>query len=259
MSQDHSSPFQLGHPNGKAHSIMGRNGLHRDTGGTGIPLLFLHGTGCDDVDWAEAIAHLPPGLHIVTLEFRGHGQSDVPVKAFTLQDLASDLLQLADHINAENLLLVGHSLGGMVALEAASQSSRIVGLVLLEGWTSLAASRAFDEGRSYGGLSQKRIESILTKSQLTRDRFNSENWTAFWETVSAFDSYEYLKQTTIPVVETYGEIGRNEETKAGLRIPSNPMIETIWIPNAGHYLPHERPQEVAAACVRGVERINDIL
>jgi pimeloyl-ACP methyl ester carboxylesterase len=232
---------------------------YTDTGGTGVPLVFLHGTGCDDVDWAETIEHLPRGLHIVTLEFRGHGQSDVPAEAFTLQDLASDLLLLADHINVESLLLVGHSLGGMVALEAASQSSRIVGLVLLEGWTSLSAASAFDEDRSYGGLSQKRIDSILTKSQLTRDRFDSENWTAFWETVSAFDSYEYLKQTTIPVVETYGESGRNEETKAGLRIPSNPMIETIWIPNAGHYLPHERPQEVAAACVRGVERINDIL
>jgi pimeloyl-ACP methyl ester carboxylesterase len=231
---------------------------YTDTGGTGVPLVFLHGTGCDDVDWAETIAHLPPGLHIVTLEFRGHGQTDVPAKPFTLQDLVSDLLQLADHINAENMLVVGHSLGGMVALEAASQSSRIVGLVLLEGWTSLSAARGFEEGRIYGELSPKRIESILTKSQLTRDRFDAEIWTAFWETVSAFDSYEYLKQASISIVEVYGEMGRDENTERELRIPANPVIETIWIPNAGHYLPHERPREVAAACVRGVERINDI-
>ena len=81
------------------------------TGGTGVPLVFLHGTGCDDVDWAETISHLPPGLHIATLEFRGHGQSDVPCGPITIQDLVADLLQLADHINVEHLLLVGHSLG----------------------------------------------------------------------------------------------------------------------------------------------------
>ncbi|MBI3987867.1 MAG: hypothetical protein HY343_13160 [Lentisphaerae bacterium] len=49
-------------------------------------------------------------------------------------------------------------------------------------------------------------------------------------------------------------MGRHAGTDAGLGTPPNPRVERVWIEGAGHYLPHERPREVAAACVLGLRR-----
>ncbi|MDE0688696.1 MAG: alpha/beta hydrolase [Candidatus Poribacteria bacterium] len=216
-----------------------------DSGGSGQPLLFLHGTGCDASDWTSVIKKLLPPQRCITLDFRGHGRSTVPTQSFTLSDLAEDVLYLINYLDLQEVVIVGHSLGGMVAMEVARCSSRVAGLVLLEGWTSLsAAGSAFEAGRFYGSLSEISIAQIQHKSKETRNRFKSQVWQVFWESVKNFDAYAYLEQADIPIYEVFGGIGRNDLTEQKLRIPSNPNIRWIWIPNAGHYLPHQCPVEV---------------
>lgn len=219
---------------------------YSDSDNAGQPLLFLHGTGCDSSDWVRVIEGLPRNWRCIALDFRGHGQSSVPMQHFTLADLADDVLHLTDDLGLEKFVIVGHSLGGMVAMEVAQHSSSVAGLVLLEGWTSLAsAGSAFDPGRFYGSLSQTAIAQIQQKSEETRNRFKSEVWDKFWESVKEFDGYAYLAQARIPIYEVFGGMGRNDTTAQELRIPPNPNIQWIWIPNAGHYLPHECPAEIS--------------
>lgn len=224
-----------------------------DTGGSGKPLLFLHGTGCDSADWTSVTEKLPQNQRLITFDFRGHGQSSVPTKPFTLTNLADDILFLVNSIGIQEVVLVGHSLGGMVAMEVAKRSSCVAGLVLLEGWTSLSsAGSAFDTGRFYGTLSQTERTSIQQKAEKTRNRFKPNVWESFWTSVQDFDAYVYLEQSCIPIYEVFGKMGRNELTEQKLRIPPNPNIEVIWVPNAGHYLPHECPAEVAEICTNFV-------
>ena len=219
---------------------------YRDSGGSGHPLIFLHGTGCDASDWTPVIERLPCEQRCIALDFRGHGRSTVPTKPFTLGSLADDVLHLVDYLSLHNLVIVGHSLGGMVGMEVARRSSCIVGLVLLEGWTSLSsAGSAFDAGRFYGSLSQTAVTQIQQKAKETRNRFNSEVWHDFWGSVENFNAYAYLEEARIPICEVFGSLGRNDLTGQKLCIPSNPNIQWVWIPSAGHYLPHECPVEVA--------------
>ena len=153
---------------------------YTDSGGLGHPLLFLHGTGCDSSDWKSVIAQLPHHQRHITLDFRGHGQSRVPTEPFTLANLADDVLHLLNAIGIQEAILVGHSLGGMVAMEVAKRSSCIIGLVLFEGWTSLSsAGSAFDTGRFYGSLSQTEITNIQRKAGETRNRFKPNAWGKF--------------------------------------------------------------------------------
>ena len=217
-----------------------------DSGDSGCPLLFLHGTGCDASDWIPVIERLPSEQRCIAPDFRGHGQSTVPTQPFTLASLADDVLFLADFLGIQELVIVGHSLGGMVAMEVARRSSCVVGLVLLEGWTSLAnAGSAFDAGRFYGSLSENEIARIQRKAEGTRNRFQSEVWHDFWESVKNFDAYTYLQGASIRIYEVFGGMGRNDLTERQLRIPPNPNIQWVWVPNAGHYLPHECPAEIA--------------
>ena len=219
---------------------------YHDSGNQLPPLICLHGTGCDASDWMPVIDGLPHNRRFIALDFRGHGQSTVPSQPFTLTDLAEDVLHLVNHLSLQALVIVGHSLGGMVAMEVAQRSSCVIGLVLLEGWTRLsAAGSSFDPGRFYGSLSEVAVAEIQQKSKTTRSRFQPEIWNHFWESVTAFDAYTYLQQAAIPIWEIFGGMGRNALTEKKLRIPPNPNIQWVWIPHAGHYLPHECPDEVA--------------
>lgn len=220
--------------------------FYSDSDNTGQPFLFLHGTGCDSSDWGRVIEGVPRNLRCITLDFRGHGQSSIPTHPFTLADLAGDVRHLIDHLGLQALVIVGHSLGGMVAMEVAKHLASVAGLVLLEGWTSLSsAGSAFDSGRFYGSLPQTTIAHIQQKSEETRSRFKSEIWDSFWESVKNFDGYAYLEQAGIPIYEVFGSMGRNDTTAQELRIPPNPNIQWVWIPNAGHYLPYECPSEIS--------------
>ena len=170
----------------------------------------------------------------------------MPTQAFSLADLAEDVLHLIGDLRLQELVIVEHSLGGMVAMEIARRSSNVAGLVLLEGWTSLSsAGSAFDLGRFYGSLSETAITQIQGKAEATRNRFQPEVWHDFWESVKNFDAYAYLARARIPIYEVFGGMGRHDLTEQRLRIPSNPNIQWVWVPNAGHYLPHECPTEVA--------------
>ena len=220
-----------------------------DSGGSGCPLLFLHGTGCDLLDWISTFEKLVCNQHYLALDFRGHGRSSVPFEPFTIADLAEDVLQLVKKLEFQETILVGHSLGGMVAMDVARHTSCVVGLILLEGWTSLSsASSAFNTGRFYGSLSKSQITNIQQKSEETRNRFTSISWEEFWSSVKAFDAYEFLENACIPIYKVFGGIGKNSYTKKKLRIPPNPNIRTMWVPNGGHYLPHECSEEVAEIC-----------
>ena len=217
-----------------------------DSGRSLPPLLFLHGTGCDASDWIPVTKNLARNQRCIALDFRGHGQSSVPTQPFTLDSLAEDVEHCARHLNLHELVIVGHSLGGMVAMEVARRSSCVGGLVLLEGWTSLSsAGSAFNAGRFYGSLSQAMIAQIQRKAEATRNRFEAAIWHGFWESVKNFDAYAYLEGARVPILEVFGGMGRNDLTQEKLRVPPNPHIQWVWVPNAGHYLPHECPTEVA--------------
>jgi len=220
-----------------------------DTGGAGAPLLFLHGAGCDSADWEDVIDILRRGFRAISLDFRGHGNTTASPDKFTIEDLAADVLALIDHLGLKNVFLVGHSLGGMTAIAAARRSKRISGLVLLEGWTALEAGKAFEEIHHYGMLSPEAVKKIHRKYEQTVRRLSQAVWDYFWDSAVQFNGYEFLKNAHIPIYEIYGERGRTETTANKLLIPSNPNIELVWLKNAGHYLPHESPAQIAEKCL----------
>ncbi len=217
---------------------------------SGPVLVCLHGTGCDAADWEPMLAALPPGVRAVCPEFCGHGHSDTPDSDFTLTDLASDVCQFLDALDLPCPVLVGHSLGGMVAMDVAARSARVAGLVLLEGWTRLGAmGQTFGPPHFYGTLSPPRIAEIAAKSEATRARFPADRWTRFWHTVETFDGEPFLRTTQLLVLQVYGAAGRFSLTPAAsLAVPVRPNIAWHWVDDAGHYLPHERPVEVADLC-----------
>jgi pimeloyl-ACP methyl ester carboxylesterase len=94
-------------------------------------LVLLHGGGANATWWNHLAPTLASRFHVVALDFRGHGESDYPddliVGAFN-----DDLDALLTHLSPREFSLVGHSMGGHVALEHASRDASIHSLVLLD-------------------------------------------------------------------------------------------------------------------------------
>ena len=89
----------------------------------------------DFADHLDDLASVGDGWHVVALDQRGHGRSDAPAgpERYSLQTFAGDVLALADALGWATFVLLGHSMGGMVAQVAAlAAPERLDGLVLMD-------------------------------------------------------------------------------------------------------------------------------
>ncbi len=105
---------------------------YRDTVGFERPaLVFANSLGTDMRVWSSVVDHFAGEHRIVQYDKRGHGLSTGPVTDLTIADLASDLAFLLDHLEITNAVILGLSVGGMIAQELASTRPDLVrGLVL---------------------------------------------------------------------------------------------------------------------------------
>ena len=100
------------------------------------PLLLVHGfTGAkeDFTPWLDRLA--ASGWHAVAPDLRGHGASAKPPQeaAYSFEIMADDMLDLADALGWERFVLLGHSMGGMVAqFMACKAPARLDGLILMD-------------------------------------------------------------------------------------------------------------------------------
>ena len=95
-------------------------------------LVFANSLGTDFRIWRDVIVRLVGEVAIVTYDKRGHGLSDVPPAPYTMGDHVADLAGLLDHLGAEPAVIVGLSVGGMIAQALAVERPDLVrGLVLL--------------------------------------------------------------------------------------------------------------------------------
>jgi len=111
--------------------------LHGDSleyvdAGSGPPIVFVHGLLGSHHTWAGLISALSAEHRVVALDLIGHGGSDKPRGDYSLGAHAVTLRDLLDHLDLDRVTLVGHSLGGGIALQFADLfPSRVQRLVLV--------------------------------------------------------------------------------------------------------------------------------
>ena len=92
---------------------------HREEGGSGEPLLLLHGAARTLEDWSLVVPMLVPHHRVVTADLRGHGLS--PEGPWTWDQVVGDVGELLRDLDLEDAVVAGHSLGGMVATLCAAR------------------------------------------------------------------------------------------------------------------------------------------
>jgi pimeloyl-ACP methyl ester carboxylesterase len=114
--------------------------VYDDVGRGSPPLLFVHGWACDHTYFEPQVAHFGRLHRTITVDLRGHGESDKPRQDYTMAGFADDLAWLCVQLEAKKPVVVGHSMGGTVALVLAAHHPALPGaIVLLDMPTALLA------------------------------------------------------------------------------------------------------------------------
>jgi non-heme chloroperoxidase len=111
-----------------------------DTSGT--PVLLLHGVTDSLRSWEPLLPHLPDAVRAVTVTQRGHAGASQPADGYRIADLAADAIAVLDALDIEHAVLVGHSMGSVVAQRVAlDHPRRVRGLALLGSFSRMAGNR----------------------------------------------------------------------------------------------------------------------
>ncbi len=254
MAQNHAGPDLPGFTRDQIQTEEGVvSFLFRER--KGPALILIPGSFTDSRQWEPVLAWLDADLTLVLVELRGHGKSWPPPASGSIEQFASDVLRIANRRKLRHFYAGGHSIGGMIALEMGRRwPKRIRGIISIEGWTNYHAM--YDSFRA--AKSAPPVSGSQARYQAERKRATG-GWTdaqrkAFGKIWRNWDGSEFLRTTTLPILEIYGDRGPPRPALDLLRIPNRVNIEVHWIAGASHLVPFEKPHELANVMTEFIRR-----
>ncbi len=220
--------------------------------GNGIPLVLLHGYPLDHHLWDEVAPLLEDTFDMIIPDLRGFGGSSTVDSFYAMEDFAADIAALLDHLEVQKAAIVGHSMGGYVALAFARlYPERVTGLGLVSSQV-LADAPDRKEGRykSAAEVADKGIASVVETmtpkftsnpqlQEFARESMEQQQPAAFIGALKAMaervDSTPMLSSLRIPVVLVHGDadqlipVDRAREVKAAV-----PQAYFVEINGVGH-------------------------
>jgi pimeloyl-ACP methyl ester carboxylesterase len=106
-------------------------------------VLFIHGAGGSHQNWILQIKNPPKGFTYIALDLPGHGKSEGSYRE-KVEDYAEDIIEFVEKRGIEPFAMVGHSLGGCIAISAYLKGLKVKGLVLVSSALKLWGARAFN-------------------------------------------------------------------------------------------------------------------
>ncbi|MFF9134326.1 MULTISPECIES: alpha/beta fold hydrolase [unclassified Streptomyces] len=230
-----------------------------------VPLVFVHGWTADRHRWDHPFAHFAERRRVIRLDLRGHGDSDgagVP----TIAALADDVLALLDHLAVERCVLVGHSMGGMIAQTIAlAHPARVERLVLVGSISRMTYSRArgllmaastlvpyrlfvaANIQRAFApGHPREEIRRHIAASAATP----REVVMTLYGAMRAFDVLDRVGEIRTPTLIVHGTHDVQLPVAQMLRMATAYPDAVVRLIDAGHELPLEKPREVTRAIDR---------
>ena len=114
---------------------LARNGValaFDEAGKGGPPVLLIHGWACDHREMEPLFRHFSARHRTISVDLRGHGESDKPVQDYSIAEFASDLAWLCDCLNVWKPIVIGHSLGGLISMELAFDHKLPLAIAVLD-------------------------------------------------------------------------------------------------------------------------------
>ena len=252
--------------------------------GTGTPVVLLHGYGESLLSWEGVFDRLARGADVIAVDLPGFGLSSKPASGYTADSMATVVLAFLDRLDLRRVVLVGHSLGGVVATAVAVRDPlRVLALALVDPAlvTPWALAETSDSSRT--GASVRRV---IAEYEMLRGRFggvHDGNWMAEDSGAASYQpasdpayanalaavlrefNFAFLTQAgarrlTMPVKLIWGALDPVIPVQTGRVLAERlPDATLVVLPRTWHRPQTERPAEVAriiAGFVRAIDRAN---
>ena len=241
--------------------------LHYNQSGSGDPLVILHGLFGSSKNWQSLARQFAENYTVYNIDLRNHGSSFHDA-AMDYRVMSEDVSGLLRHLGLQTCYLLGHSMGGKVAMTLAASGSELIDKMIIADIAPVAYSRNYDNlidpilSISLSGISRRNeVDDILANSisdpmlrgflmqNLYRDG-DEWQWRVNWSAIkqhmnSLFDfpmSSNYW-QIHVPTLFIRGE---NSEyvTSDGIDVIDNHFshVRVETLENAGHWLHADQPQ-----------------
>lgn len=251
-----------------------------ESGQGATAVLLLHGVGGGRSIWCDAAsgtasAVAEAGFHAVAIDFPGYGDSP---GAPTLEAMVQAVLDMAAHLGAQRTVLLGHSMGGMVAQEVAARAPQAAaGLVLA--CTSSSFGRAdgawqaqfiaerlapLDAGLGMPGMADRLVPGLVSPQapaaalKIARDimaRVPEATYRQALQAIAGFDRREALAALRVPVLLLAAEHDHTAPPDVMQRMAARvPGSEFVCLAGAGHIANVEAPAAFNAAVVAFLQR-----
>jgi len=235
--------------------------LYYDQAGVGNPtFILIHGGGADT-------SHLAPQFYFfarrgtaINLDLRGCGKSDKPVKYGTIAQYADDVAYLCRQLKITSPIVIGHSMGGMVAVEFGAKYPMLpTAIVLISSGVLFPKAALEDQEKVLRGLRsadyRTTIQALVDQICLPSDHFKShvektffavsqEQWVAHFEAMFAWDKVarERVSACKLPILY----IGDSSGCYSDLPLFSSlcPQLVIGKTVGSGHFPTLEVPEQV---------------
>lgn len=227
--------------------------------GDGKPaLIFVHGWCCDKGYWKNQVAHFSKDYKVVTIDLAGHGKSGLGRKIWSMEAFGKDVFAVVDKLNIGQAILIGHSMGGAVIIEAAKQMpTRIIGLVGVDTYHSIEDTYPQEQFEEF--IAPFRSDFVATTGNFVHDMFTPDADSAIVEQIAndmssappeigigamqeyfKFDHASELRDLKLPIVCINSDKWPTE-VEAGQRQVS--FFELKLMPGIGHFVMMEDPEQ----------------
>jgi pimeloyl-ACP methyl ester carboxylesterase len=250
--------------------LNGGGTLEFDDQGSGPAMVFLHGWSLGKEAFAKQRRELSDRYRVVIPDMRGHGNSKQFADGEGIDTLASDLERLLAELDLRDVILVGWSMGALVAWQTVSgpQRGRIRGIVTIDmvprvlngdGWNhglragthlydvDIDLSKMRDDWRAFtrayvpmvfaSGKAIERRELIDQMLELVADN-DLESMTNLWHALVHADFVETVQKLDVPTLITYGALSQIYAEDAAIWMDEHmPKSRRVCFAESGH-APH---------------------
>lgn len=244
---------------GTAPSPDGVGIRYEATGSGRTALVLVHCWSCDRHLWDGQLPALARDYRVVTLDLAGHGDSGRGRKAWTIEAFGADVAAVVKRLGLERVVLVGHSMGGPVSLEAARRlPGRVVGLVPVDTLQDVESRHAPAEidaflapfSADYKAAAEKFIrdfmfvprsdpklvDRVVVKTQAAPP----EIAIAALRSAFSYDAASAFEAVKVPIHAINGD---KYPTNVEANRRHAPQYGLTVMKGVGHYLMLERPEE----------------
>jgi pimeloyl-ACP methyl ester carboxylesterase len=261
---------------GAPRIVTSADGVHIEyhVYGKGDPAIVLvHGWSCDSNYWRAQLADLKSKYTVVTLDLAGHGASGRNRTVWSIGNYGEDVAAVVRQLPNHQVILVGHSMGGPVALEATQRiGDRVIGIVGVDTFRTIGvptpSRQQLEElvepfrkdfiGHTRSFVSeyffQKNADPQFVR-KVADDMALSPPQVAIPSIMSLFEmDYDSVLQTIhVPIIAINSDLGGVTDEK---RIRKTaPTFRAVTLSGVGHFMMMEDPQHFDEALLQAIDSI----